>query len=250
MILPAHAQHGFPYYLRDIDPLPWPTQSPDLLSIGLCLNKVARSAAKLSFHIAEGTGQKAKLKYSNRIRLERASQKQSSGTHKTPYDRVTRCRERKINIKASERLNVDVFTQNKRPCPQHTQNQFFSSCVEDDTACIIGRVAYKSHIPRYRYEGVACVPYRHLSSALSPPELTQPGPGSARHGFNRPLGVESKALFIWEQWTLAQQVTRNVPAPPETSSEFVNVNDLRRVTRRFTVGEVPPNPPPPPSFTS
>ncbi|KAJ8890880.1 hypothetical protein PR048_010389 [Dryococelus australis] len=52
----------------------------------------------------------------NRIRLERASQKQSSGTHKTPYDQVKRCRERKIiNIKASERVNVDVFMQNKRP---------------------------------------------------------------------------------------------------------------------------------------
>ncbi|KAJ8876703.1 hypothetical protein PR048_021150 [Dryococelus australis] len=37
----------------------------------------------------------------NRIRLERASQKQSSDTHKNPFDRVKRCRERKINIKAS-----------------------------------------------------------------------------------------------------------------------------------------------------
>ncbi|KAJ8873598.1 hypothetical protein PR048_024416 [Dryococelus australis] len=34
-----------------------------------------------------------------------ASQKQSSDTHKTLYDRVKRCRERKINIKASERVN-------------------------------------------------------------------------------------------------------------------------------------------------
>ncbi|KAJ8872548.1 hypothetical protein PR048_026154 [Dryococelus australis] len=50
----------------------------------------------------------------------RAPQKKSSGTHKTPYDRVKRCRERKIISKASERVNVDVFTQNKRPCPQHS----------------------------------------------------------------------------------------------------------------------------------
>ncbi|KAJ8891634.1 hypothetical protein PR048_004162 [Dryococelus australis] len=41
----------------------------------------------------------------NRIRLGRASQKQSSDTHKTPYDRVKRCRERIIYIKASERFN-------------------------------------------------------------------------------------------------------------------------------------------------
>ncbi|KAJ8876826.1 hypothetical protein PR048_021273 [Dryococelus australis] len=39
---------------------------------------------------------------------ERASQKQSSDTHKTPCDRVKRCRERKINIEASERVNVDI----------------------------------------------------------------------------------------------------------------------------------------------
>ncbi|KAJ8897788.1 hypothetical protein PR048_003138 [Dryococelus australis] len=56
----------------------------------------------------------------NRIRLERASQKQSSDTHKTPYDRVKRCLERKINIKASERVNVDVFAQNERPLAVHS----------------------------------------------------------------------------------------------------------------------------------
>ncbi|KAJ8881979.1 hypothetical protein PR048_018467 [Dryococelus australis] len=51
--------------------------------------------------------QKAKSKYRNRIRLERAPQKQSSDAHETPYDRVKRCRERKINTKASECVNVD-----------------------------------------------------------------------------------------------------------------------------------------------
>ncbi|KAJ8869437.1 hypothetical protein PR048_028427 [Dryococelus australis] len=59
---------------------------------------------------ARAASQNAKSKYRDRIRLERASQKQSSDTHKTPYDRVKRCRERKINTKASERVNVDVFT--------------------------------------------------------------------------------------------------------------------------------------------
>ncbi|KAJ8866401.1 hypothetical protein PR048_032244 [Dryococelus australis] len=34
---------------------------------------------------------------------------------KTPHDRVKRCRDRKINTKASGRDNIDVFTQNKRP---------------------------------------------------------------------------------------------------------------------------------------
>ncbi|KAJ8883668.1 hypothetical protein PR048_015522 [Dryococelus australis] len=71
------------------------------------------------------TRQKAQSKYRNRMLLEIASQKQSSDTHKTAYDRVKRCRERKINIKACERVNVDVFTQNKRQCPQHSQPNFF-----------------------------------------------------------------------------------------------------------------------------
>ncbi|KAJ8872709.1 hypothetical protein PR048_026322 [Dryococelus australis] len=45
----------------------------------------------------------------NRIRLEIASEKQSSNTREIPYDRVKRCRERKINIKASERINTLVY---------------------------------------------------------------------------------------------------------------------------------------------
>ncbi|KAJ8881327.1 hypothetical protein PR048_017808 [Dryococelus australis] len=45
-------------------------------------------------------------------------------THKTSYDRVKRRRERKINIKASERVDVDVFTQNKRACPSTAKPNF------------------------------------------------------------------------------------------------------------------------------
>ncbi|KAJ8869169.1 hypothetical protein PR048_030739 [Dryococelus australis] len=69
----------------------------------------------VKFHPILVKKKKAKSIYPNRIRLERASEKQCSDTNKTPYDRVKRCRERKINIKAPERVNADVFTQNKRP---------------------------------------------------------------------------------------------------------------------------------------
>ena len=55
------------------------------------------------------TRQKAKSKYRDRIRFERASQEQSNGTHKTPYDRVKRCCERK-RMMASERINDSVST--------------------------------------------------------------------------------------------------------------------------------------------
>ncbi|KAJ8885687.1 hypothetical protein PR048_011885 [Dryococelus australis] len=65
--------------------------------------------------ISTYTRQNAKSKYRNSLWLKSASQKQCSDTHKTPYDRVKRCCERKINIKAPEHVNVDVFTQNKRP---------------------------------------------------------------------------------------------------------------------------------------
>ncbi|KAJ8867774.1 hypothetical protein PR048_031577 [Dryococelus australis] len=46
--------------------------------------------------------------FENRIRLEIASQKLYSHTHKTAYDRVKRCRERKTIVKASERFSVDA----------------------------------------------------------------------------------------------------------------------------------------------
>ncbi|KAJ8898306.1 hypothetical protein PR048_003666 [Dryococelus australis] len=65
--------------------------------------------------ISACTRQKAKSKYRNRIQMERAPQNQSIDIHKTPYDRVKWCQKRKMNFKASERVDVDVFTQNKRP---------------------------------------------------------------------------------------------------------------------------------------
>ncbi|KAJ8891678.1 hypothetical protein PR048_004206 [Dryococelus australis] len=80
-----------------------PGTMPDDLSRG-------HMALQNSWNFVDADQILAKSKYRNRTWLERASQKQSSDTHKTPYDRVKRCRERKINIKASERVNVDVFT--------------------------------------------------------------------------------------------------------------------------------------------
>ncbi|KAJ8878425.1 hypothetical protein PR048_019003 [Dryococelus australis] len=70
----------------------------------------------------------------NRIRLERASQKHSSDAHKIPYDRVKRCRERKINIKASERVNVDVFKTNGR-FPNTAKTNFWLITVQSSSTC-------------------------------------------------------------------------------------------------------------------
>ncbi|KAJ8883810.1 hypothetical protein PR048_015665 [Dryococelus australis] len=53
-----------------------------------------------------------------------ASQKQPSDAHKTPNDQMKRCQERKNNIEASERVNVYVFSQNKRQCPLHSHTPF------------------------------------------------------------------------------------------------------------------------------
>ncbi|KAJ8869756.1 hypothetical protein PR048_028764 [Dryococelus australis] len=80
-----------------------------------------------------------------RIRLERASQKQSSDTHKTPYDQVKRCRERKINIKASERVNVDIFTQYKRQSllsKINSEEKKIAYATTTDTECHCRRLVY------------------------------------------------------------------------------------------------------------
>ncbi|KAJ8896098.1 hypothetical protein PR048_001440 [Dryococelus australis] len=52
------------------------------------------------------TRQKVESKYRNRIRLERAPQKKSSDTHKTPYDRVKRCREL---VKSTSYMRLYVY---------------------------------------------------------------------------------------------------------------------------------------------
>ncbi|GFU79359.1 hypothetical protein TNCV_2741171 [Trichonephila clavipes] len=49
--------------------------------------------------------QKAKSKYRDCIRLERAPQEKSNGTNKVPHDRVRQCRERK-------RMNVAEWINN------------------------------------------------------------------------------------------------------------------------------------------
>uniref|UniRef100_T1HK33 Uncharacterized protein n=1 Tax=Rhodnius prolixus TaxID=13249 RepID=T1HK33_RHOPR len=55
------------------------------------------------------TRRKAKTKYRDHLRLERASQEQSNGNNKISYDRVKLCRERKRMITA-ERINDGVST--------------------------------------------------------------------------------------------------------------------------------------------
>ncbi|KAJ8867976.1 hypothetical protein PR048_031785 [Dryococelus australis] len=67
-----------------------------------------------------------------------AEREQLSDSHKTPYDGVKRCRERKINIKTSERVNVDgemrwewssagIKEQRKRDTPEKTRKSVASS---------------------------------------------------------------------------------------------------------------------------
>jgi hypothetical protein len=54
---------------------------------------------------------KAKSKYRNRIRLERASQQQSRDAPQTPYERLKRCRERKkASAAAAIRVNDGAST--------------------------------------------------------------------------------------------------------------------------------------------
>ncbi|KAJ8879188.1 hypothetical protein PR048_019794 [Dryococelus australis] len=72
---------------------------------------------------------KAKSKYRNRIRLEkRASQKQYSDTHKTPYDRVKRCRD-KLNTSALSSWPVaGSTTELEAPGAHPGMNDTFTAC--------------------------------------------------------------------------------------------------------------------------
>ncbi|KAJ8877571.1 hypothetical protein PR048_022026 [Dryococelus australis] len=68
----------------------------------------------------------------NCIRLERASEEESSDTHKTLYDRVKRCREHKINIKAPERVNVDVMLDSLSRALQTVQFNIYAKELQDN----------------------------------------------------------------------------------------------------------------------
>ncbi|KAJ8890854.1 hypothetical protein PR048_010363 [Dryococelus australis] len=106
-------------FLGDL-PFPPPLHSGAITYL-ISSSSTLKTSIKLNT-ISAYARQNAASKYGNRIRLERASQKQSSNTHKTPCDRVKRRPERKINIKASERVNVDVFTQNNTAKPHSEVN--------------------------------------------------------------------------------------------------------------------------------
>ncbi|KAJ8877652.1 hypothetical protein PR048_022107 [Dryococelus australis] len=69
-------------------------------------------------------------KYRNRIRLERASKNQSSDIHKTPYDGVKRCRERKKKtIKTSERVKRRRIRAKQTAVSPNTSKPNFSLIV-------------------------------------------------------------------------------------------------------------------------
>ncbi|KAJ8881862.1 hypothetical protein PR048_018348 [Dryococelus australis] len=89
----------------------------------------------------------------DRIRLGRASQKQSSDTYKTPLIRVKRCQERKINIEVSECVNVDVFTRNKRPCHQHRHAPLFYVMSLPDVISLLWKATWlpRGHVESQRH---------------------------------------------------------------------------------------------------
>ncbi|KAJ8865868.1 hypothetical protein PR048_033391 [Dryococelus australis] len=69
-----------------------------------------------------------KIQSSALVKINRVSQKQSSDTHKTPYDQVKRCRERKINIKASERVNPSTVLQPSKLGQYHVRGPASQPC--------------------------------------------------------------------------------------------------------------------------
>ncbi|KAJ8890839.1 hypothetical protein PR048_010348 [Dryococelus australis] len=89
------------------------------------------NAVVVSFVFDVNTRQKAKSKYTYRIRLERASQKQSNDTHKTPCDQVKRCRERKKYIKASE-CPRRIHAKQMALSPTHLRTSWIRLRARDD----------------------------------------------------------------------------------------------------------------------
>ncbi|KAJ8874024.1 hypothetical protein PR048_024864 [Dryococelus australis] len=157
----------------------------------------------------------------NRIRLERASKKQSSDAHKTPYDRVKRCREHKKYIKASERVNVDVFTQNKRPCPQHSETQFFSNSSAQFLPKVLSGVQCCTHSAHAAGTSVARAKPGYKLNVLRP--LTR-----KRRCTHDTRAVPPTALlrYKWPMCTLASGAKHSLPrrryphaaGPPECTA--------------------------------
>ncbi|KAJ8872321.1 hypothetical protein PR048_025925 [Dryococelus australis] len=100
------------------------------------------------------THQKAKSRYRNGIRLERASQRQSSGVHQTPYDRVKRYQERKPNIKASERVNGGsadgIFASSSRADARAVGLVRLSPALSRRLSAVIPRVSGRLHLSPVR----------------------------------------------------------------------------------------------------
>ncbi|KAJ8878306.1 hypothetical protein PR048_018883 [Dryococelus australis] len=103
------------------------------------------------------TRRNAKSKYRNRIRLERASQEQSSDTHETTYYRVKRCRERKKYTKASDRVNVDWRTRyNCTSAALEAVYETNANTQEDDNVAV-QRVSRTWQMPQVRYVEIKLV---------------------------------------------------------------------------------------------
>ncbi|KAJ8891621.1 hypothetical protein PR048_004149 [Dryococelus australis] len=100
-----------------------------------------------------------------------ASQKQSSDTLKTPYGRVKRCRERKINIKAFERVNVRLIQHAKQTAVSPTKNT--PSACEHTSSCSLSALSDELKQPESVFSDVTMTSREH-ERALSGPTETRP----------------------------------------------------------------------------
>ncbi|KAJ8879830.1 hypothetical protein PR048_020447 [Dryococelus australis] len=150
--------------------------------------------------ISAYTRQKDTSKCINRIRLERAPQKQSSGD--TPYDRVKRCKK----IKTSERVNVDVFSQNKRPCPQHSHTKIIVSTSVRTTRLRRGCFALRTAQPMRVIE-VSMEQLRNEGAGeAGDPREDPPNNGIVRHDCHmRKSGVTRPGVELGSPWPASKE---------------------------------------------
>ncbi|KAJ8877615.1 hypothetical protein PR048_022070 [Dryococelus australis] len=128
------------------------------------------------------TRQKAKSKYRNRIRLERAPPKKSSVTHKTPCDRVKRCQERLFLGSPSKRDSSRVC-RTSRHCLGRRVRATKVVGVERGVFSGVGRMVFDS------YSDAACLVGRDTSHRAQGVNWGFPAAGEATIAVNLgPLG--------------------------------------------------------------
>ncbi|KAJ8883470.1 hypothetical protein PR048_015314 [Dryococelus australis] len=170
------------------------------------------------------TRQKAKLKYRNRIRLERASQKQSSATPKIPNDRVKRCWERKIYVKA---VRGRQCRRNLRRWPPRRA----SVCGEMNRRPGLGQRAARSHFIRTISQSSVLKVNNNSSSSCSYASPSAAGDADARTSCSA-VDASVGNRLLYSDWLQLIASQRSIVKSP-----YMTFSDLWILGHKCITGE-------------